>query len=181
MPTIPRTLAELQAIRLLNGIGPKRVAWFEQEQPAEIDENTHRPVEHPQAHALYADKRNLVIFSDKQMLAALGVPEDVQKSIPHTELVTPENADRLWSERKRLFFKPAAGLEAVQPIAATSRHCAFGKRFYRDNMSRKRWSCRARGSFRKRSSANPEIRFASVRLQRQSAMDSRTFISRAND
>jgi hypothetical protein len=58
---------------------------------------------------LYADKRNLVIFSDKQMLAALGVPEDVQKSIPHTELVTPENADRLWSERKRLFFKPAAG------------------------------------------------------------------------
>lgn len=68
---------------------------------------------HPQAHALYADKRNLAIFSDKQMLAALGVPEDVQKillaSIPHTELVTPENADRLWSERKRLFFKPAAG------------------------------------------------------------------------
>ena len=40
MPTIPRTLAELQAIRLLDGIGPERVAWFEREQPEEIDENT---------------------------------------------------------------------------------------------------------------------------------------------
>src|SRR3546814_4889437 len=30
-------------------------------------------------------------------------------AIPHTELVLTENAERLWRERKRLFFKPCAG------------------------------------------------------------------------
>lgn len=40
MPTIPRTLAELQTILRMDGIGPERVAWLEREQSAEIDENT---------------------------------------------------------------------------------------------------------------------------------------------
>ena len=30
-------------------------------------------------------------------------------SIPHTEVVDPANAERLWRERHRLFFKPVAG------------------------------------------------------------------------
>lgn len=68
---------------------------------------------HPQAHALYADKRNLALLSDAAQLQALGVPEDVQAlllaAIPHTEVVDPAHAERLWSERKRLFFKPSAG------------------------------------------------------------------------
>lgn len=68
---------------------------------------------HPQAHALYADKRNLVVLSDAKRLDALGVPQSTQDvllaSIPHTEVVTLENAERLWSERRRLFFKPFAG------------------------------------------------------------------------
>ncbi len=68
---------------------------------------------HPQAHALYADKRNLALLSDAEQLQALGVPEDVQAvllaAIPHTEVVLAENAERLWRERKRLFFKPCAG------------------------------------------------------------------------
>ena len=68
---------------------------------------------HPQAHALYADKRNLALLSDPQWLAALGVSEDVRKTllaaIPRTEIVSEANAQRLWEARRQLFFKPAAG------------------------------------------------------------------------
>ena len=68
---------------------------------------------HPQAHALYADKRNLALLSDAARLQALGVPQATQDvllaGIPHTEVVEPEHAERLWRERRRLFFKPFAG------------------------------------------------------------------------
>ena len=68
---------------------------------------------HPRAHALYADKRNLALLSDPDRLRRLGVPEATQAvllaGIPRTEVVTAGNADRLWGERKRLFFKPFAG------------------------------------------------------------------------
>lgn len=68
---------------------------------------------HPQAHALYADKRLLALFSDAQQLQALGVPEATRQTllahIPHTEVVQPQHADRLWAQRRGLFFKPVAG------------------------------------------------------------------------
>lgn len=68
---------------------------------------------HPRAHALYADKRNLVTLSDPAALAALGVPEPVRAilaaGIPLTERVTPERADELWAARRNRFFKPAGG------------------------------------------------------------------------
>jgi len=68
---------------------------------------------HPQAHALYADKRNLALLSDPAMLALFGVPTPLQqillKYIPSTELVSGEQGDRLWQNRRNLFFKPAAG------------------------------------------------------------------------
>lgn len=68
---------------------------------------------HPQAHALYADKRNLVTFSDAAQLQALGVPEAAQRillaHVPHTEVVKPADAQRLWDARRSLFFKPVAG------------------------------------------------------------------------
>jgi len=67
----------------------------------------------PQAHALFADKRNLALLSDPMRLLAWGVPQATQDillaAIPHTEIVLPENADRLWRERRGLFFKPFAG------------------------------------------------------------------------
>ncbi|MEO7392381.1 MAG: hypothetical protein ABIU58_09410 [Ramlibacter sp.] len=67
----------------------------------------------PQAHALYADKRNLVLLTDAGRLEALGVPRAIQEvllaGIPRTEVVDSSNAERLWSERRRLFFKPFAG------------------------------------------------------------------------
>jgi hypothetical protein len=68
---------------------------------------------HPQAHALYADKRNLALFSDATRLQALGVPQATQEillaGIPHAEVVQPQHAERLWRERRHLFFKPFAG------------------------------------------------------------------------
>src|SRR5690606_39184133 len=68
---------------------------------------------HPQAHALYGDKRNLAVLSDAGALEALGVPENIRHrlltGIPHTEIVDPRHADRLWAQRRQLFFKPASG------------------------------------------------------------------------
>lgn len=68
---------------------------------------------HPQAHALYADKRNLALLSDANWLTSIGVPPEVQdvllQHILKTEEVMPAHADRLWAERRQLFFKPSAG------------------------------------------------------------------------
>ena len=68
---------------------------------------------HPQAHALYADKRNLALLTDPAKLQAWGVPQAIQDvllaGIPHTEVVEAQHAERLWRERRHLFFKPFAG------------------------------------------------------------------------
>ena len=68
---------------------------------------------HPQAHALYADKRNLVALSDDALLATWNVPtadrQVLAAAIPRTELVAAQDAESLWARRKQLFFKPAAG------------------------------------------------------------------------
>ena len=68
---------------------------------------------HPRAHALYADKRRLVLFSDAAQLQGLGVPQATQQvllaHVPHTEVVNAADEQRLWSARRSLFFKPVAG------------------------------------------------------------------------
>ena len=68
---------------------------------------------HPRAHALYADKRNLVALTDDAWLQSVGVSEAdrriLKAGVPHTEEVTPENAGTFWTTRKQWFFKPEAG------------------------------------------------------------------------
>lgn len=68
---------------------------------------------HPQAHALYADKRRLALLSDVVQLESLGVSRDIQKvlleHVPHTEIVKAADEQRLWATRRSLFFKPVAG------------------------------------------------------------------------
>lgn len=68
---------------------------------------------HPRAHALYADKRNLALLSDSEALNNMGTDDEtiatLASGIPRTEVVRAENADRLWSERRKLFFKPMKG------------------------------------------------------------------------
>jgi hypothetical protein len=68
---------------------------------------------HPRAHALYADKRNLITLSSDEALAALGVPKPLRAllvaGVPRTEAVRPDRAAALWAARRKLFFKPASG------------------------------------------------------------------------
>ena len=66
----------------------------------------------PRVHALFADKRNLVLLSDQAILRSWGLsPETlgVLAGVPRTMLVTSDNAQQLWEARKKLFFKPAGG------------------------------------------------------------------------
>ena len=71
---------------------------------------------HPRAHALLADKRNLIALSQNELLLAWGATAADRKilsdSVPTTRLVTPERADELWAQRRQLFFKPVAGYGA---------------------------------------------------------------------
>ena len=89
---------------------------------------------HPQAHALWADKRNLALLCDQEFVARTGIsPEEqalVAAVVPATRVVSDANRDELWESRRRWFFKPASG---------------FGSRAsYRgDKLTRKTWSAMA--------------------------------------
>jgi len=71
---------------------------------------------HPRAHALHADKRNLVFLSDDTLLGAWSAADVdralIRNAVPQTRLVTAELADELWAQRRQLFFKPVAGYGA---------------------------------------------------------------------
>lgn len=68
---------------------------------------------HPRAHAMYADKRNLIILGDADLLRAANASQEaihtLSAAVPHTQLLTPDNREALWAGRRRLFFKPATG------------------------------------------------------------------------
>ena len=66
----------------------------------------------PRVHALYADKRNLALLSDQSVLRSWGASPQMLADlagVPHTVLVTSDNAQELWQARKSWFFKPAGG------------------------------------------------------------------------
>ncbi len=66
----------------------------------------------PVHHALYADKRNLILFGDDDKLSEWGlapVHRTALAGVPKTRTLTPENADELWAVRKKYFFKPKDG------------------------------------------------------------------------
>lgn len=67
----------------------------------------------PHVHALYADKRNLSLLSDRQLLTRWDLSSDavnvLDAAIPRTTIVTAENSEALWANRRNLFFKPAGG------------------------------------------------------------------------
>lgn len=68
---------------------------------------------HPQAHALFADKRLLIRLSDAAFLRSIGAnAEDIAACVarvPQTQLVLAEHSDLLWQSRREWFFKPADG------------------------------------------------------------------------
>lgn len=67
----------------------------------------------PEVHALHANKRHLVTLSDAHWRSRSGLSESQQavlaRCVPPTQLLTPDNAEALWAERKRYFFKPLTG------------------------------------------------------------------------
>ena len=108
---------------------------------------------HPRAHALFADKRNLIALSDDALLASWGVsPEDrhlLQSVVPQTELVSPEHADELWARRRKLFFKPVGGYGA--------------KAAYRgDKLTKSVWAHIAAGGFVAQALVPPSERLVDV-------------------
>ncbi len=68
---------------------------------------------HPNAYALYADKRNLVLFTKPDSLRAMGVAEatiaTLNAGIPQTRLVDAQEHEQWRQQRKQWFFKPATG------------------------------------------------------------------------
>jgi hypothetical protein len=93
---------------------------------------------HPRAHAIHADKRNLTVLGDEALLGAWGASEEdralLTTVVPRTRIVTTDNREALWLERRQLFFKPA---------------CGFGsKAAYRgDKLTRRVWGEIADGDF----------------------------------
>ena len=76
---------------------------------------------HPPAHALYADKRNLMLLSDAVALDSLGVDAATQRimlaCIPRTVAVDPENADFFWPGAR-------AGSSSRRPVSVAARRIA---------------------------------------------------------
>jgi hypothetical protein len=68
---------------------------------------------HPRAHALYANKRNLTLLTDVDRMGEWGVPEATVTiligGVARTQRVVREDAEELWKNRRKLFFKPATG------------------------------------------------------------------------
>ena len=106
----------------------------------------------PRHHALYANKRNLIWLSDAASLESFGADEedrDVLSNIPATRRVTEQVADELWADRRRYFFKPAAG---------------FGSRAtYRgDKLTKRVWSTILEGDYIAQALVPPTIRAVTV-------------------
>jgi hypothetical protein len=107
----------------------------------------------PRAHALHADKRNLIALSDGDRLAQWGATDSdralIAQVVPTTQAVTAENADALWTERRRLFFKPAGGYGS--------------KAAYRgDKLTRRVWSEIVGGGFVAQELVTPSERLVDV-------------------
>ena len=106
----------------------------------------------PHNHALYADKRNLVLLSDPGVVGNWGLTSAQRRSlssIPRTVPVTPETADQLWADRKRYFFKPDGG--------------HGGKAVYRgDKTTRGVWELIRKGGYIAQELAQPSTRSIGV-------------------
>jgi len=67
----------------------------------------------PETHALHANKRHLAALSDPALGQQLGLSDHARavlaRTVPMTCTLTPDNAEQLWAERKKYFFKPLAG------------------------------------------------------------------------
>jgi hypothetical protein len=108
---------------------------------------------HPGAHALRANKRNLITLSSDDLLNSWGVTEAdrqcLRDTVPATQAVTRAKADALWAQRRQLFFKPVSGYG--------------GKAAYRgDKLTRKVWEDILAGDFIAQALVPPGQRLVNV-------------------
>ena len=108
---------------------------------------------HPRAHALHADKRNLMALSQDDLLSTWGVTardrQLLQAVVPQTVAVTAERADELWALRRQWFFKPVGGYG--------------GKAAYRgDKLTRRVWGEILAGDFVAQMVVPPSVRVTEV-------------------
>ena len=123
---------------------------------------------HPRAHAIFADKRNLAVLGDADLLESWGVDAAtaarLAQAIPSTRVVEPAIREAFWTERDRYFFKPATG---------------FGSRgSYRgDKLTRRTWGAMASSTYVAQVVAPPGLRIphAGVSLK----ADVRCYVSEA--
>lgn len=120
----------------------------------------------PHTHALLANKRNLVMLSDLEALRRIGADQaDIAAltTVPRTEEVTLDSAPRLWSERKRLFFKPLSG--------------HGGKAVYRgDKLTKSTWAEITKGDYIAQELVAPGQRMVEIDAAQQSRkMDVRLY------
>ena len=112
----------------------------------------------PRAHALFAYKRNLILLTDRALLAGWGVDAHVIElmttGIAATQPVTAAHAVVLWQARGRLFFKPAAGFG--------------GKAAYRgDKLTKRVWADILAGDYIAQALVQPSGRGVSIDGTRQ--------------
>ncbi len=108
---------------------------------------------HPRAHAMHADKRNLIWLGDDVQMARWGAGEAdravLRAVVPAAQAVLPANAEVLWRERRQWFFKPMAGYG--------------GKAAYRgDKLTRKTWEHITAGGFVAQALVPPSERMVTV-------------------
>ncbi len=92
----------------------------------------------PYLHAIYANKRNLTLLTDADLLRSWGIDDATIATlitlIPATTHLTPARADEFWEKRREYFFKPASGFG--------------GRAAYRgDKLTRKTWEEIKRGDY----------------------------------
>ncbi len=112
----------------------------------------------PHAHALYANKLNLVLLTDRARLEAWGVDAQVIETlldgIPRTEVVRAADPEALWARRGNLFFKPASGFG--------------GKATYRgDKITRKVWADILSGDYVAQALVQPSARAIEIDGKRE--------------
>lgn len=112
----------------------------------------------PWAHAMFADKGNLVRLSSAETLGAWGVPEEkirlLTGGIPRTTFVEKAHVKELWDVRSKLFFKPVAGYG--------------GKAAYRgEKVTRRVWEEIVKGGYVAQELVPPGARTVAVDGERQ--------------
>ncbi|TGL32577.1 circularly permuted ATPgrasp domain protein [Leptospira koniambonensis] len=122
----------------------------------------------PIDYELYARKSNLSLLSDHDFLIKAGLDkkdlEILMSAIPKTKMVSLENAEELWENRKRIFFKPKEG---------------FGSKaaYYGGKLTKSKFSEIINGEYISQEFVPPSVRVTSISgEERELKMDIRAYI-----